>query len=301
LKWYVTSNWEVALSLRNLSDERLIADTKMWNEKEEHCTRQFLRHINEVNRRRLFCDDKTGSLFKYIRKNFNKSDSETSRRVLAAKTLRHIPGADKALANKQVTLTNLAEVSNLVGNIKSNKKKNEILNCIKGKTQTQTREMVDELTGKKRATKFKTCAHSDGSLRMHLTLVGQTAKDYEFIKEQLSNKGIYKPDEVIGHIINSAAESMRKKIKGIGSRKSKVITNKRAISAVIKKAVIARSGNKCENCGSKYNLHFDHIIPYSISGSSAIGNVRQLCSNCNARAAIVALSQGKMDLYINQS
>ncbi|MBT3980601.1 MAG: hypothetical protein HOE90_04560 [Bacteriovoracaceae bacterium] len=171
------------MPLQNLSDERLIADTKMWNEKEEYCTRQFLRHINEVNRRRLFCDDKTGSLFKYIRKNFNKSDSETSRRVLAAKTLRHIPCADKALANKQVTLTNLAEVSNLVGNIKSNKKKNEILESIKGKTQIQTRELVDDFTGKKRATRSKTHSHSNGTLRIHLSLVGQAAKDYHFIKE----------------------------------------------------------------------------------------------------------------------
>jgi len=289
------------LSLRNLSDQGLIADTKMWNEKEEHCTRQFLRHINEVNRRRLFCDDKTGSLFKYIRKNFNKSDSETSRRVLAAKTLRHVPCADKALANKQVTLTNLAEISNLVENIKSKKKKNEILGSIKGKTQIQTREFVDELTGKKRATRSKTHSHSDGSIRIHLTLVGQTAKDYDFIKEQLSNNRIYKPEDIIGHAINPKAESMRKRIMGIGSRKSKVITNSRTISAAIKNAVMIRSGNKCENCDSKYNLHFDHIIPHSMGGASAIGNVRQLCSNCNARAAIVALSQTKMDLFINQS
>ncbi|MBT3984509.1 MAG: HNH endonuclease [Bacteriovoracaceae bacterium] len=289
------------MSLQNLSDERLIADTKMWNEKEEYCTRQFLRHINEVNRRRLFCDSQTGSLFKYIRKNFNKSDSEISRRVLAAKTLRHIPSADKALANKQVTLTNLAEVSNLVGNIKSNKKKNEILNSIKGKTQIQTRDLVDELTGKKRVTRSKTRAHSDGSIRIHLTLVGQTAKDYQFIKEQLSNSRVYRPEDIIGHAINTTAESMRKKILSIGSRKSKAITNSRTISAAIKKAVITRSGNKCENCASKYNLHFDHIVPYSMGGESAIGNVRQLCSNCNSRAAIVALSQHKMDIFINQS
>ncbi|MBT3980398.1 MAG: HNH endonuclease [Bacteriovoracaceae bacterium] len=94
---------------------------------------------------------------------------------------------------------------------------------------------------------------------------------------------------------------MRKKIVGIGSRKSKVIKKSRTISAAIKKAVMTRSGNKCENCSSKYNLHFDHIVPYSISESSAIGNVRQLCSNCNTRAAIVMLSQQKMDLFINQS
>jgi len=87
----------------------------------------------------------------------------------------------------------------------------------------------------------------------------------------------------------------------IGSRKPKAMTNSRTISAAIKKAVMIRSSNKCENCGSKYNLHFDHQIPYSMGGKSTIGNVRQLCSNCNTRAAIVALSQEKMDLYINQS
>ncbi|MBT3983373.1 MAG: HNH endonuclease, partial [Bacteriovoracaceae bacterium] len=289
------------LSLQNLSDERLIADTKMWNEKEEYSTRQFLRHINEVNRRRLYCDDKTGSLFKYIRKNFNKSDSEASRRILAAKTLRLVPNADKALAKKQVTLTSLAEVSSLVDGIKSNKKKNEILSSIVGKTQTQTRELVEKLTGKKRATRPQTRSHSDGSLRIHLTLVGQTAKDYQFIKEQLSNKGLYSTEDIIGHAITETADSIRKKIAGIGSRKSKVITNTRTISAAIKRSVMTRSGNKCENCSSKYNLHFDHVIPYSVSKSSAIGNVRQLCSNCNNRAAIMTLSQEKMDLYINKS
>ncbi len=289
------------MSLQNLSDSRLLADTKMWNEKEDYCTRQFLRHINEVNRRRLFCDDKTSSLFKYIRKNFNKSDSETSRRILAAKTLRHVPCADKALANKQVTLTNLAEVSGVVANIKSRKKKNEILESIKGKTQIQARELVDQLTGKTRATRSQTRSHSDGSLRIHLSLVGESARDYQFVKEQLSNKGLYKSEDIIAHSISMTADSMRKKIAGIGSRKSKVITNSRTISAAIKKAVMTRSVNKCENCGSRYNLHFDHIIPHSISKSSAITNVRQLCSNCNSRAAIKLLTQQKMDLYINKS
>ncbi|MBT3979762.1 MAG: HNH endonuclease [Bacteriovoracaceae bacterium] len=106
---------------------------------------------------------------------------------------------------------------------------------------------------------------------------------------------------MIGYAITEAAATIRKKIKALGSRKSKPIINSRTISAAIKKTVITRSGNKCENCGSKYNLHFDHVTPHSMGGASAIGNLRQLCSNCNARAAIVTLSQQKMDLYINQS
>jgi hypothetical protein len=136
---------------------------------------------------------------------------------------------------------------------------------------------VEKLTGKKRATRPQARSHTDGSLRIHITLIGQTAKVYQFIKEQLSNKGLYQSDQVIGHAISSTAESMRKRIVAIGSRKSKPIKNSRTISAAIKKAIITRSGNKCENRGSKYNLHFDHIIPYSTGGSSTIGNMRQLC------------------------
>lgn len=44
-----------------------------------------------------------------------------------------------------------------------------------------------------------------------------------------------------------------------------------------------RDGGKCRNCGSRYDLHFDHIIPRSWGGASTVENVQLLCLRCNLR------------------
>ncbi len=44
-----------------------------------------------------------------------------------------------------------------------------------------------------------------------------------------------------------------------------------------------RDGGTCRNCGSRSDLHFDHVIPRSWGGSSTAENVQLLCRRCNLR------------------
>jgi 5-methylcytosine-specific restriction endonuclease McrA len=44
-----------------------------------------------------------------------------------------------------------------------------------------------------------------------------------------------------------------------------------------------RDGGRCRNCGSRSNLHFDHVIPRSWGGASTVKNVQLLCCRCNLR------------------
>ena len=56
----------------------------------------------------------------------------------------------------------------------------------------------------------------------------------------------------------------------------------RLIPANVKLEVWKRDKGRCVKCGSKDNLHFDHIIPYSKGGSSLVAeNIQLLCARHN--------------------
>jgi HNH endonuclease len=56
----------------------------------------------------------------------------------------------------------------------------------------------------------------------------------------------------------------------------------RVIPSAIKLEVWKRDKGCCVKCGSKQNLHFDHIIPYSLGGSSKkVENIQILCAKHN--------------------
>lgn len=57
----------------------------------------------------------------------------------------------------------------------------------------------------------------------------------------------------------------------------------RHIPSAVRKKVWERDGGRCINCGSKENLHYDHIIPYSKGGSNTEKNIQLLCQECNLR------------------
>jgi HNH endonuclease len=60
------------------------------------------------------------------------------------------------------------------------------------------------------------------------------------------------------------------------------VDHDRVIPSAVKLEVWKRDRGSCVKCGSKENLHFDHIIPYSRGGSSKDArNIQILCSAHN--------------------
>jgi len=63
---------------------------------------------------------------------------------------------------------------------------------------------------------------------------------------------------------------------------NKKVDHSRLIPAAVKLEVWKRDKGQCIICGSKDNLHFDHIIPYSKGGSSLTAeNIQLLCIRHN--------------------
>jgi hypothetical protein len=60
------------------------------------------------------------------------------------------------------------------------------------------------------------------------------------------------------------------------------LENDRVIPTQVKLEVWKRDKGRCVKCGSSENLHFDHIIPYSLGGSSKDEkNIQLLCARHN--------------------
>lgn len=65
-------------------------------------------------------------------------------------------------------------------------------------------------------------------------------------------------------------------------KKVSELNHNRMIPTSVKLEVWKRDKGKCVQCGSKDNLHFDHILPYSKGGTSLkVDNIQLLCARHN--------------------
>lgn len=51
----------------------------------------------------------------------------------------------------------------------------------------------------------------------------------------------------------------------------------------LRRAVFERDGGRCVECGARFDLQYDHVIPLALGGASTLENLQILCAGCNAR------------------
>src|SRR5918999_2098495 len=61
------------------------------------------------------------------------------------------------------------------------------------------------------------------------------------------------------------------------------------IPRAVRLAVFERDGGRCVECGSAFEIQYDHVIPLALGGATTLENLQILCAPCNrAKGAALA-------------
>ena len=301
------------MSLKSLSNETLNQNLKSLVKSERELLSEILQLISEVDRRKLYLKLAYPSLFEYLTKELGYSFGSAQRRIDAARLMQDVPDLNDKLESG---LLNLIQVSVLQKSLREKTRqtgakitraeKQSLVKAMEGKSIDQTQSLIAQSLKIQIKTAAKTQVQSDQSVRLEVTLSKDQWEKLKQARELLSNSlphGSwdqmleYISDQVIKQKtkLKSEIKTEQKTKPAEGQQTEKQTENafvqsptRERISAPVKRAVFARDQN-CQNqdpksnrkCGSKWNLHIDHVRPVWAGGKSEITNLRLLCAAHN--------------------
>jgi hypothetical protein len=278
------------MNLEMLSDQEIIKGTIQAAEKERQATSDLLRWLQEVDDRKLYCDENCGSITDFCITVLKYSEPSAQRRVNAMRLSREFPDVCAKVESGEMSLT----VASMAQSFFRKEAKFDL---------GEKKEILENLSHKScRATERELLKHSSQSeihVRDHVKPVSQTHSQITFVvsDEQialfekarclLANSN---PEMTWADLFEKVTEIALKKIDPLQrtvspARKSQE-PNRRAPNTFLKFELFKKAGGKCENCGSTYRLNYDHIDPWMLGGETTAQNMRLLCRNCNERHRI---------------
>ena len=283
--------------LKLLRDEVLLNETIRLVREEREVLSNILRHLREIERRRLFCGHP--SLHVYVVKELKYSDDEAARRISAMRTFREVPEIEHEILRGELSMTHIGIARSIFTSEKKNgrpftpEKKREVFEAMAGLTTRQAKRVALEFAEEIPTQRDEIRPFAGNQNMAKFALSDETLAKIEKFKGRMAHKN---PNASMDELISQMADLALEATNPAKEPKRKV---KRDSKAAVKRVVWQRDGDMCVKCGSDYAIQTDHIFPKSMGGAYTLENMRLLCRKCNQRAAIEKLGQEKMDPYIS--
>ena len=281
------------MAIQNLPDQDLLKSTKALVSREREILTEVLKHLREIDRRRLFSSLGYKSLFEYAVRELSYSEDQAYRRLNAMRMLKEMPELEKQIENGNLSLSALSVANSLFKAEKcSVNRKREVLTALEGKSRREAEKIVLECTTlPKEALRPEAIRIRSETLEFCLIMAKEFEEKLEKVKGLLahSHPGI-STSQLFAKLCDDFLAN--------DDKKKTAPPRKAASFAQIKRDVWQKAQGRCEKCGSQHALQYDHIKPRAIGGDNSRQNLRLLCRNCNQRAAIVNLGLTKMQLYL---
>ena len=299
-----------AMTLKHLSDIDLLTVTKNAAKKERAITTEVLRHLQEMERRRLFADLGFSSLFDYAVTEMHYSEDQALRRISAMCLLKELPKIEEKIKDGSLTLTNLSKAQTYFRHKKKSAKvtpeeKLALLEKLENKSSREAEKILLALDPMSPRTD-RVKAVSEENVEICFTAPAALLEKINELKALLAHSHpnanlaelfALTVDLGIAHHRKRRSHETPEKFAPPAAPKVKPPgLNERYVPAQLKREIWSQE--KCENCGGTFALEIDHRIPYAKGGHTSSENLRILCRSCNQRAAIVTFGEVKMGEFL---
>ncbi len=211
-------------SLKNLSHDSLIANTKSLVQRETEITLKVLFHIQEIERRRLHIERGFSSLHEFCVKYLGYSDGSAARRIQASRLLKAHPELETKIEKGEITLSVAAQAQNFFysemkvqNKIYSKEQKQEILQSLVNKSSREAEKELLKISPQA-LPKEKLRQVTAEQKELRVILDQDLIQEFEDLKSWLSHKipnGSYQ--DLIREAVKIANQELKKK--KLGSEK----------------------------------------------------------------------------------
>ncbi|MBL7666047.1 MAG: HNH endonuclease [Bacteriovoracaceae bacterium] len=275
--------------LKRLSDAEILKRTEELVLKEKEFSFLILKHLAEIDRRRVYADLGYASLYDYCFRYLKYSEYEAYGRISALKLMRGSTNIETKIKTNQISLTNLIQVAKFIGQEEKEKKvrlsimdKEALVDELKGKSTREVRHILHE-----KAATPKTLYH----IKIHEPTLHK-------FRQYQSEVGHYGEEDVLNFLLDEKLY--------FHDGGEKLSSGSRYLPQKMKYLIYQRAKGQCEyqlpdgkRCHEHRRLQFDHIQPYALGGKTSVDNIRLYCRAHNQRAAIKTYGQKKIQTFLN--
>lgn len=278
-----------------MDDQTLVEKTDQLVNSEREVLASLLRHLREIDRRRLYSALGYKSLYDMVIRRYGYSGDEAFRRISAMRLLKDLPEMEERLNSGEISLTHMSLAQSFFQKEDfETREKLELLDQIATKPVREAQRIILSMSAQPELKPDQVKVVTEDFVELKFAVPKEVLEKIENLKALLAHQD---PRVSLGSLFEKLCDLGLKEF----APKSSAAPKKRRIVkslAQIKRDVMARARHQCENCRSRYALQIDHILPRAKGGLDEEENLRVLCRSCNQRAAIEDFGLKKMGMYL---
>jgi hypothetical protein len=310
---------ENLVKLKRIANEILLSDLKIMVGKERELLRQVIEYLAEVETRKLHLEEGYSSMFSFCTEYLNYTPQEAQTRIQAMRLSKAVPEIKEQIQNGELSLSVAATVQSHIQRENKIKKckqeqllnlkdKRKIVEAVKGSSFRKAESILVEIFPHHAEMKPERVKEiSSSTMRLELNLSREVFDRLVKIKNLRKSQSF---EELVAGLTELAEKkwdlTQKKtisvsKIKPIAApllltstvEQEKIKVGSRYIPIQVRRRIWKRDRGECQyknqrsghKCGSKFNLHIDHVRPFALDGGHSAENLRLLCAAHNGYRA----------------